>query len=186
MLTLIQCPFHPRVNAVACKRPPGHSAKSAGGRLHLNMHSPLSQPSRSGLTIPLSGHSVGIYQEMSSHATHQGKLSHNRLSSCVRKLISTFREKEKKKRSWGMNCQTFSEILAREEKATTSPHHYYHVDYHVVLTVVYHVVLTAVCQDPHEDASKILTNAYHTLLSSLSSLSSWLSCCVECGVTRLP
>ena len=31
MLTLIQCPFHPCVPAVARKRP-GHSAKSAGGR----------------------------------------------------------------------------------------------------------------------------------------------------------
>ena len=29
---------------------PGHSAKSAGGRLHLNKHTPLTQRSRSGLT----------------------------------------------------------------------------------------------------------------------------------------
>ena len=29
---------------------PGHSAKSAGGRLHLNTHTPLTQRSRSGLT----------------------------------------------------------------------------------------------------------------------------------------
>ena len=28
----------------------------------------------------LSGHSVGAYQEMSSHATHQGTLSHSCLS----------------------------------------------------------------------------------------------------------
>ena len=35
---------------------PGHSAKSAGGRLHLNTPTPLTQRSRSG---PLSGHSVG-------------------------------------------------------------------------------------------------------------------------------
>ena len=40
---------------------PGHSAKSAGGRLHLNTHTPLTQPSRSGLTMPLSRHSVGAY-----------------------------------------------------------------------------------------------------------------------------
>ena len=35
--------------------------------------------------MPLSTHSVGTYQEMSSHATHQGKLSHghlNALSHC--------------------------------------------------------------------------------------------------------
>ena len=60
---------------------PSHSAKSAGGRLHLNMHTPLTQRSWSGLTMLLSRHSAGIYQEMSSHATHQGTLSHNHLSS---------------------------------------------------------------------------------------------------------
>ena len=41
---------------------PGHSAKSASGRLHLNMHKPVTQRSWSGLTMPLSGHSVGTYQ----------------------------------------------------------------------------------------------------------------------------
>ena len=41
---------------------PGHSAKSAGGRLHLNTHTSLTQRSRSGLTM-LSGHSVGTYPE---------------------------------------------------------------------------------------------------------------------------
>ena len=35
---------------------PGHSAKSAGGRLHLN--TPLTQRSRSGMTMPLSRQSV--------------------------------------------------------------------------------------------------------------------------------
>ena len=37
---------------------PGHSAKSASGRLLLNTHTPLTQRSRSGLTMPLSRHSV--------------------------------------------------------------------------------------------------------------------------------
>ena len=60
---------------------PGHSDKSSGGRLHLNTHIPLTQRSRSGLTIPLSRHSAGAYQEMSSHATRQGTLSHSRFSS---------------------------------------------------------------------------------------------------------
>ena len=60
---------------------PGHSAKSAGGRLHLNTHTPLTQRSRSGLTMPLSEHSVRTYQETSSHATRQGTLGHSRLSS---------------------------------------------------------------------------------------------------------
>ena len=68
---------------------PGHSAKCAGGRLHLNTQTPLTQRSRNGLTVPLSRHSVGTlsrhsvgtYQGTSSHATRQGTLSHSRLSS---------------------------------------------------------------------------------------------------------
>ena len=51
---------------------PGHSAKSAGGRLHLNMHTPVTHRSRSGLTKPLSRQSARIYQEMSSHVTPSG------------------------------------------------------------------------------------------------------------------
>ena len=42
---------------------PGHSAKSAGGRLQLNTHTPLTQWSCSGLTMPLSRHDVGTDQE---------------------------------------------------------------------------------------------------------------------------
>ena len=36
---LFRYPFHPRVTAVA-RKDPGHSAKSAGGRLQLNTHTP--------------------------------------------------------------------------------------------------------------------------------------------------
>ena len=54
---------------------PDHSAQSAGGRLHLNKNTPLTQQSRSGLIKPLSRHSVGTYQESSSHTTRQGTLS---------------------------------------------------------------------------------------------------------------
>ena len=42
MLILNWCPFHPRVTAVAHKRP-DHSAKSADGKLHLNTHTPLTE-----------------------------------------------------------------------------------------------------------------------------------------------
>ena len=56
---------------------PGHSAKNAGGRLHLNKHAPLTQRSRSGLTR----HSMGTCQEKSSHAFHQRTLSHSLLST---------------------------------------------------------------------------------------------------------
>ena len=60
---------------------PGHADISAGGRLHLNTHTPLTQRSRSGPTIPLSRHSVGTYSETISRATCQGTLGHSRLSS---------------------------------------------------------------------------------------------------------
>ena len=40
----------------------GHSAKSTGGRLHLNTHTPLTQRSRTGLTM-LPRLSVGTYRE---------------------------------------------------------------------------------------------------------------------------
>ena len=60
---------------------PGHSANSAGDRLHINTHTPSTQRSRSGLTMLLSGHSVGAYQKTSLHATRQGTLGHSRLSS---------------------------------------------------------------------------------------------------------
>ena len=45
---------------------PGHSAKSAGGRLHQNTHAPWTQRSRSGLTMPLSRHTVAAFQETES------------------------------------------------------------------------------------------------------------------------
>ena len=102
---------------------PGHSAKSAGGRLHLNKHTPLTHRSLSGLTMPLSRHSVGTYRETSLYATRQGTLGHSRLRSLthcglthcglkseisVRELISTLKKKKKKKHRRGMNCPTFS------------------------------------------------------------------------------
>ena len=59
---------------------PGHSVKSAGGRLHLNMRTPLTQWSQSRLTMSLSGFSVGISQETSSHTTHQGTLGNSHLN----------------------------------------------------------------------------------------------------------
>ena len=40
---------------------PGHSAKSGGGRSHLNTRTPWTQRSRSRLTM-VYRHSVGIYQ----------------------------------------------------------------------------------------------------------------------------
>ena len=79
---------------------PGHSSKSAGGRLHLNMHTPLTQRSRSGLTMPLSRHSVGIYQERTHTRSQSSQLGEPlwtdpgfRRGIGVRELISTLRKK---------------------------------------------------------------------------------------------
>ena len=47
---------------------PGQSARSAGGRLHLTMHTALTQRSWNGLTM-LSRHSAGTYKRLSSLTT---------------------------------------------------------------------------------------------------------------------
>ena len=60
---------------------PDHSVKNAGSRLHLNMHTPLIQRSRCGLTMPLFRHSVGTYPETSSNATRRGTYGRSRFSS---------------------------------------------------------------------------------------------------------
>ena len=59
---------------------PGHSAKSACGRLHLDTHTPLAQQGMNRLTMPLSNHCVGTYQETSSLATHQRTHCHSHFS----------------------------------------------------------------------------------------------------------
>ena len=91
-LTFIRCPFHPRVTVVARKRP-GHSAKSAGGIVHLSTHTPLTQRSQSGLTMLLSRHSVGTYSERRSCKTCQGTFSRIKSEISVCKLISTSQKK---------------------------------------------------------------------------------------------
>ena len=60
---------------------PGLYAKRGRSRLYLNTHAPLTQRSRSGLTMPLSRQSVEIYPETSSYATRQGTVDHSHLSS---------------------------------------------------------------------------------------------------------
>ena len=71
VLTLVRCPFHPYVTAVARKRPRPFCQKRRW-QVTPNTHTPLTQRSRSGLTIPLSRQRVGTYAETSSHATCQG------------------------------------------------------------------------------------------------------------------
>ena len=118
----------------------GHSAKSAGGRLHLNTHTPLTQRSRSGLTMTLSRHSVETYHETGSHASRQGTLGHSPLSSLrhcglipakesgvtVRDLIS-IKENKKKQRRQEMNRRTFSPNPRMRGKS-----HYHQTAFHWV------------------------------------------------------
>ena len=79
VLTLIRCPFQPHVTTVARKRPWSFFQKCSD-RLHLNMHTPLTQQSQSGLTMLLSRHSLGTFLESSLHTTCQGTFSHSCLS----------------------------------------------------------------------------------------------------------
>ena len=112
---------------------PGHSAKSAGGRLHLNAHTSLTKWSRSGLTMPVSRHSVETHQETSSHAS-RNRNTRSQLSQLteplstdpgqksgisMHELISTVKKKkeEKKKCRQGMNCQTFSQNPHTQRKS---------------------------------------------------------------------
>ena len=60
---------------------PGYFTKSAGDKLHLNIHTLSTKRSLSGLTMWLSKQSVGTYPETSSHATCQETFGHSRLSS---------------------------------------------------------------------------------------------------------
>ena len=60
-MTLIRCSFHPRVTAVARKRPRSFCQKCRW-QVTLNTRTHLTQRSRSGLTI-LSTHSVGTNHE---------------------------------------------------------------------------------------------------------------------------
>ena len=54
VLTLIRCPFHPHVTAVACKRPRSFF-KKCRCQVTLKHAYTLTQWSRSGLTMPLEG-----------------------------------------------------------------------------------------------------------------------------------
>ena len=79
MLTLPRCPFHPRVTAVARKRPRSFYHKCSWQVTP--KHAYTFDQTMSERTKPLCGHSVGTYQETSSHATRQATLGYSRLSS---------------------------------------------------------------------------------------------------------
>ena len=79
MLTVYSVSVPPPVLSQWHVQDPGHSAKSARWQVNVNTHTPLSQRSRSGLTLPLSRHGVGTYRKTSSRATCQGTFGHSRL-----------------------------------------------------------------------------------------------------------
>ena len=101
---------------------PGHSAKSADGRLHLNTLSSLTKRSRSGLTMSLSRHSVGIYHKPGPQA--QGGQSSQpaeplwtdpglKSGISVNELIST-KNKQTNKTWAGIEC---SNLLQKSSQA---------------------------------------------------------------------
>ena len=106
---------------------PSHSAKSTGGRLHLNMHIPLTQQSWSGLTMPLSRQSVGTLSgnELTGNSSGNTQSQSSQLTEplwtdpglnsgiSVHELISTL----KKKCRLGINCRTFSQNLRTRRKS---------------------------------------------------------------------
>ena len=107
---------------------PGPSAKSAGAQVtpkHANTLDPLkSEWADSAAVRAECGHLSG--NELTRNWSGNTRLQSSQLAEplwtdpglksgiSLRELISTL----KKKRRRGMNCQTFSKILAREEKAT--------------------------------------------------------------------
>ena len=115
MLTLIRCPFHPRVTAVACKRSRSFCQKCRW-RVTPNTHTPLTQRSRSGLTMPLSRHSAGTYPE--------NELTRN-LSGNIRPQSSQLAEPlwtdpGIKSAGGDRMVEHSPKILAREERATAN------------------------------------------------------------------
>ena len=112
---------------------PSHSAKSAGGKLHLNTHTPLTQRSQSGLAVLLSRHRVETYQETSWHATcqenirpHSSQLAEplwtdpGIMSGISDRELITTSKKKKKKRRRGLDGWTFSQ---KPRKQVKTHHH---------------------------------------------------------------
>ena len=100
----------------------GHYCKSAGGRLHINTHTPLTQRSRSGLTM-LSRNSVGTYQgsELTRNSSRNTRPQPSRLAEplwtdpgereiSVLELTSTL--KKRKKRGGECIAKPAPQILA--------------------------------------------------------------------------
>ena len=137
MLTLIRCPFHPRVTAAARKRPRSFCQKC--GWQVTSKHAYALDPAKSEWVDyavvqaecgNLSGHeltrnSSGNTWSQSSQLAEPLKTDlaiKNRIS--VRELISTLKKKKSRR---GINCRTFSQNPRTRGK---SHHHHHHIHLH--------------------------------------------------------
>ena len=130
MLTLIRCPFHPRVTAVACKRPRSFCQQcrwQVTPKHEYTLDLSKSEWADYAAVQAECGNLSGNKFTRNSSGNTRSQLSQLAESQWIdlglksgislRELISLKRKKKKKRRR-GMNCRTFSQILAREEKAT--------------------------------------------------------------------
>ena len=123
---------------------PDHSAKSAGGRLHLNSYTPLTHRNWSALTLLLSRYLSGneLTDNLSGNILPQSSQHSEPLWTdpaidsgiSVRKLISTLKKKIEKCRR-GMNSRTFSQNHDRQGKSNHRYENHWCRDTHKVLGV---------------------------------------------------
>ena len=133
VLTLIRCRSNPVLPQRHVKDP-GHSAKSAGGRLHLNTHTPLTQRSRSGLTVP-SRLSVKTYEgsDLTRNASGNTRPQSSQLAKplwtdprimsgiSVRDLISTLKKKKQNKKQKTQAGNEWSNIVQKSSQTRIKP-----------------------------------------------------------------
>ena len=134
MLTLIRCPFHPRVTAVACKRPRSFYKKC---RWQVTLkHAYTLGPSKSewadyAVQVEcgyLSGNELTRNSPGNNIRSQSSQLTEPlwtdpglRSGISVRELISTLKKKLKKAQAGNELSNILPKILAREEKASTTP-----------------------------------------------------------------
>ena len=117
------------VTAMACENP-GNSAKSPGGRLHLNTHTPLTQRSQSGLAM-LSRHTMGTYlgNELTSNSSGNTWLQSSQLTeplwtdpylksvTGMHKVISTYK---------AQSGSEWSNLLPKSLQVRKMSYHHHH------------------------------------------------------------
>ena len=122
MLTLIWDPFQPVLSQWHIKDP-SHSAESISGRLRLSTHTPLTQQSRSGLTM-LSMHSVGTYRGI--YGMKYSRKSHKDRTRCKTRIKwsgqarlvcvrhKPLRPHHVKASSWGPKTEMIARVMKKK------------------------------------------------------------------------